>query len=312
MQDEQKQCDGDSIMKSKLTRRVPTSATIIALILGIAAMARAADPPNATNPPTALATTITVDPNTGLPIPPQWIDPNWKCPDQVLPDVNFDMPLTEVARRLRDTFKDAFDVILPNSCDWHPTDQTSTFDPSATVMKLQLKNVTATEVFNAMNMVFESENAPLRWELKMNGTRPLALLRVVPALFPQPAAAPPGAPSLPPVENKRMVFFVGDLVGDEKSGGMTMQQLFDTVCKVYDMGMGYDPGNGSSPSRSDIKFHKEAQLLVVNSPADRIDFVQNTLAALRQKEQMTERTAAGSKTKPEAPKKAEAAPEPNK
>ena len=36
---------------------------------------------------------------------------------------------------------------------------------------LQLRNVTASEVFNAMNLLFENNHTPLRWELKLNGRR---------------------------------------------------------------------------------------------------------------------------------------------
>lgn len=85
-----------------------------------------------------------------------------------------------------------------------------------------------------------------------------------------------------------------------------MEQLFNTVCQVYDMG--YDRGS----AHGDIKFHNEAQLLIVTASADKIDFVENTLAALRQKERISERTAVDFNTKSEAPKKAKAATEPNK
>ena len=296
-------------MKSKLSGRVPTLATITALMLGIAAMAHADDQKNAANPPTAPATPVPPGPNQPPAIAlPQWIDPDWKDPGGVMPEVGFDLPMTEVARRLRTMFKDAFDVILPGSCDLQNPNVPMPFliDPGNVNIKLQLKNVTATEVLNAMNLMFEAQNTPLRWELKMNGNRPLALLRVVPALFPQPFVTPPP----PPVEKKRMVFFVGDLVGNAKSGGMTMDHLFNTICSVYNMG--YAEMDQRPPSQNDLKFHAEAQLIIVNASVDKINFVQNTLAALRQKAQMPERKAVDSKTESETPKKSEAAPEPNK
>src|SRR5262245_20905450 len=59
-----------------------------------------------------------MDPATGLPMtqPPPWKDPNWKDPDKVLADVYFDsIPLAEVAKSLREQFKDAFDVLIPNT-----------------------------------------------------------------------------------------------------------------------------------------------------------------------------------------------------
>jgi len=296
-------------MKSKLTRRASTAAAITALMLGIASIASAADLQNTTNLPSAQAAAAATDPSTGLPVPTQaerWISPDWNDPGQVLPDVSFDLPLSEVAKNLRVSFKDAFDVILPNSCDWQNPDfqapSPSRVDAGAVMIKLQLKNVTATEIFNAMNLAFGNESIPLRWELRANGNRPLALLRVVPALLPPPVAASSGAPVPPPVEKKLMAFFVGGLA---KSGGRTTAQLFKTICEVYDLAY-------PAASQGDLKFHEEAQLIVVNASPDRIDFVRNTLAALEGKERMLARTAVDAKTKTEAPKKNEAAPDLNK
>jgi hypothetical protein len=308
MQGEAKQLHGDSNMKSKLTRQVPTGLTITALMLGLTTMARAGDPQNASTPPTAPVTTITADPNASLPVPTptdQWIQPNWTDPGLVLPEVDFDgYPLSDAGNKLRKQFKDAFDMILPGSCDWqNPDDSTPiSLDPSQVVMKLHLKNVTATEVFNAMNLVFEAESAPLRWELRMNGTRPLALLRVIPALLRHPMGEKEA--TLP---RKRMVFFVGDLVGDGKTGGMTMEKLFETVKQVYEAAYGDSGMNGDH-----LKFHQEAQLIIVNATFDKIDFVQHTLAALRDKAHMSKRTAVDSQLTPESQKKSEATSEPDK
>jgi len=294
-------------MKLKLTRQVPTALTITALMLGLTTMARAGDPQNASAPPTAPATTITADSNASLPVPApadQWIQPNWKDPGLVLPEVEFDLTLSDVGAKLRKQFHDGFDVILPGSCDWqNPDDSTPlSIDPHNVTMKLQLKNVTATEVFNAMNLVFEAESAPLRWELRMNGNRPLALLRVVPALLRHPMGEKEA-----PLPRRRMVFFVGDLVGDGKSGGMTMEKLFETVKQVYEAAYGDSGMNGDH-----LKFHQEAQLIIVNASIDKIDFVQHTLAALRDKARMSKRTAVDSQLTPEAQKKSDASSEPDK
>ena len=145
---------------------------------------------------------------------------------------------------------------------------------------MQLKNVTASEVFNAMNLMFETENMPYRWELKLNGTRPTALLRVLPGLL--PVVAPPPAPPEPRPPT-RMIYFVGDLIGDEKSGGLTMERLVETVAEVYQMSYGRPKG---SPSKSVLQFHKETQLLIVTGTTDQIEFVLQTLSALRQKVQL--------------------------
>jgi hypothetical protein len=119
--------------------------------------------------------------------------------------------------------------------------------------------------------MFEAENTPLRWELKMNGSRPLVVLRVLAMALP-----PPPPPARPPV---RKIFFVGDMVGDEKTGGMTIEQLVKTISEVYEMSYGASHG----PISDHLQFHKQAQLLVVNGSVDEISFVIETLSALRQK-----------------------------
>ena len=265
-----------------------------------------------------------VDPNTGLPITmpqpgsggglaapqpqpaPQWKDPNWKDPDIVLTNVSYEIPLGEVVRDLCYHFKDSFDVLTPVNPDLDR-------DWQSVMIRLQLKNVTASEVFNAMNLVFENDKTPLRWELKLNGKRPTALLRVLaepgpkkpsPAIdpttglpLPMPAIDPTtGLPvAAPAPEPKRMVYFVGDLTGDAKSGGMTMEQIFKAVEQVWDMTY-HEPGV--------VQFHKDAQLLIVSGTDDQIVFVQRTLAALREKVQLDRERhqAAESKPKTDEPK----------
>jgi len=233
-----------------------------------------------------------IDPATGLPVQqaPSWKDPNWKDPEKVLPDVSYDgLPLAEVARNLRQQFKDAFDVLIPSSWQ-NPYNPASTIDPGSFPVKMQLKNVTASEVFNAMNLVFEIENTPVRWELQMNGKRPTAVIRVVQALVP---SGPVGYVEPP----RRTIYFVGDLVGDEKSGGMSIEKLLKTVEEIYQLSYG-TPGGV-------LRFHKEAQLLIVTGTVDQIDFVQQTLSALRQKndlKEMSQTKAAKPKTKADEPK----------
>jgi hypothetical protein len=239
--------------------------------------ARAADNKNL-NPAAALPAPPAIDPATGLPLPlptspapKEWKDPNWKDPDITLTNVIYDrLPLSEVARDLRDKFKDYFDVLMPKG--WRdPRSKTEVINPESFDVNLQLKNVTASEVFGAMNLVFETENTPVRWELMINGTRPTAVLRVLPELVPFDPNQPP-----PPAEPKRMIYFVGDLIGDEKSSGMTMEQIARTVSVVYQMA--YGPS-----ARVRLQFHQEAQLLVVTGTPEEIGFVQNALSALRQK-----------------------------
>ncbi len=169
------------------------------------------------------------------------------------------------------------------------------------MIRLQLKNVTASEVFNAMNLVFENDRTPLRWELKLNGKRPTALLRILvesghknlpPAIDPTTGLPLPPEPS----ETKRGVYFVGYLLGDEKSGGMTMEHLVQTLSEVQQMSFGSEGG---------LQFHKQAQLVIVTGTDAEIEFIGNTLTALKQKEELdaarkAQSKSADSKSKSEA------------
>ena len=261
-------------------------ALVAALTMVSAVVSRAADNKNVVTPAPSLPAPPTIDPATGLPIlqpSAPWKDPNWKDPDQVLPDCSYDgLPLSEVSKDLRDRFKNAFDVLTPY--EWRnpgdPSRSIDPIDPQSFLIRMRLKNVTASEVFNAMNLLFETENTPLRWELTMNGKRPTALLRVLSALVPVASVVPQPSPQEP----QRMIYFVGELLADEKSGGMTMEQLIDTISEVYDMS---DLSAGkTSPISSNLKFHKQAQLLIAKGTVDQIRLLEQIIAALKQKAQL--------------------------
>jgi hypothetical protein len=258
-------------------------------------------------PPYAAAQAI--DPATGLPIPqpaPEWKDPNWKDPEKVLRQVVYDnVSVSEVVSDLRQQFTNDFDVLVP--AGWsNPQDPNSQIDPKNYQVNLKLKNVSASEIFNAMNLEFEAENVPLRWRLLMNGKRQLALLRVVPELVP-PSAGPRIDPAtgLPigaaplPAPRKSMVFFVGDLVGDEKSGGMSMEQIVDTVSELWKMNY-----PNETVGMDGVRFHKGAQVLVVNGDDDHIVFLNQVLGALRDKARLAKAKAKSvdSKAKEDEPK----------
>jgi hypothetical protein len=280
-------------MNSKLRTLIPAVVVIglIAVLTTVpAVVAHATDKKNVVNPTLSVPTPSPIDPTTGLPVlpPAPWKDPNWKDPDKVLTDFSYDgVPLSEVADHLREQFKGAFDVLTPNERH-DPNNPAVAFDPRGTPIKMQLKNVTASEVFNAMNLVFETDNTPLRWELKMNGNRPTAVLRVL------------GYAYAPPPDRK--IYFVGDLIGDEKSGGMTMEQLVKTVSEVYEMSY----GTSQDAISAHLQFHKQAQLLIVTSTVDQEGFVLQTIVALREKARLEHKPlppkAAEAKVKTEAPK----------
>jgi len=104
----------------------------------------------------------------------------------------------------------------------------------------------------------------------LNGHRQIALLRVLIDPTPQVDMAAP----MPGAEKQRRIFFVGNLIGDEKDGGMSMEQIIKTVTDVWEM---------ADVSGGNIKFHKDAQLLVVTGTAGQMDFMEQTLKALQQK-----------------------------
>lgn len=264
-------------MDFKLTNRTSRALLLLlgALTLAAGTTVCAAEPKVDTfGAPPPQAVPPTIDPLTGLPRPP-WKDPEWPDPEKRMSEFFLDaIPLRQVVELLQKEFKWAFDVLIPNA--WQDLrNPAEVLDPGSTSIKMQLKNVTASEVFNAMNVMFDLEKTPYRWELRMNGNRPTAILRVLPELL------TPAAPAPPPPPQTRQVFFVGDLTGDEKPGRLTMEQLVKIVSEIYQMSFGPLPGV--------LQFHKEAQLLIVTGTGDMIAFAQQTLAALREKARAQEK-----------------------
>lgn len=240
-----------------------------------------------------------IDPATGLPIAPaipEWKDPEWKDPSTTVSDVNFEgMPIGDIANLIRDQFKGAFDVILPS-----PTSEQGVNTLTGTLVpptdwihysnfELRLKNVTASELFHAMNLVFENDKTPLRWELKVNGHRQIALLRL---LVEKNSSATP-----PPSQQMRKIFFVGDLTGDEKNGGMSMAGIIKTITDIWQM---------TDTTSGNIQFHESAQLLVVTGTPEQIGYAQDILNGLKQKTQWDrfkyESKSADAKSKTDEPK----------
>lgn len=260
-------------MKSKLQIQMLAASLILIASLATASAQPAPHRAPPVNPAAAQpAPFALIDPNTGLPLPPppppepQWIDSNWSDPAIVLTNVSYDgLPLSEVARDLRERFKGQFDILsMPKTFDREWGNEIT--------VQLQLKNVRASDVFNAMNLVFENDRTPVRWELKASG-HPLVLLRVL------PEAGPKNVPQeAKPAETHRTVYFVGNLIGDEKSGGMPMDHIIKTILNIW-------PADLGKPEEV-IQFHKEAQLLVVNGTPDQLEFVHQALTALEQKVEM--------------------------
>jgi hypothetical protein len=257
------------------------------------ALAGAADKKNQPPPPPMGPQPGAIDPATGLPAAsaPQRKDSGWKDPDKKLTVTYDGLPVEEVTADLRKQFNEAFDIVIPRG-----TLPGNNFEAAGVPIRIQLKNVSASELFNAMNLMFEAENTPLRWELKINGSRPMVVLRVL---------SMAGWPTPPPEPPQRKIFFVGDMVDEEKRGRMTMEQLVKTVSEVYEMSYGAAHGGVSDH----LQFHKQAQLLIVTGTIDETSFVIETLSALRQKIERNDLGAGGggkaetkaSTEKPKAP-----------
>jgi hypothetical protein len=96
-------------------------------------------------------------------------------------------------------------------------------------------------------------------------------LRVLPDAAPK--ADPFAQPK--PAEIKRTVYFVGNLIGDEKSGGLTMDQIIKTISEIWPA----DLGN----MKEVVQFHTESQMLIANGTRNQLDFIQQTLQALGRK-----------------------------
>ena len=280
-------------MKTKLQLR--TSAAIFILIASIAAVLAQPAPGNSpvVNPATGLpapGVAPTIDLTTGLTAPaafaePQWIDPNWTDPGIVLTNVVYDnVPLNVVADILRQRFENYFDILpMPRTYGQDWGNQIS--------IQLQLRNVKASEIFNAMNLVFENDRTPLRWKLKVNGNRPTVLLRVLPEAAPEP----------PPVVRK--VFFVGDLFGVKKSDGTNdLQQISRIVDAIQVV---WERSGVRPPTLNNVvQLYMPAQLLIIIGTPEQIDLAQQTLLALKQKAELerSRQKAAELKPKTDEPK----------
>jgi len=215
------------------------------------------------DPATGLPTSV--DPTTGLPASHEWIDAAWDEPSLVLTNIDFDgLPLSEVVRRLREWFKGSFDVLpFPEgNTDW-----------GSTIINLKLTNVKAADLINAMNLLFENSKFPVRWQLVIYHDHPYLILRDI---KPSPIESAANEPKI------RRIFFVGDLLGDGP-GGMTMEKMNETISDLWKTSFGSAPmGN--------IGFHQESQMLVFSGTAEQADFIQLTLAALKERSQWLRKT----------------------
>jgi hypothetical protein len=140
-------------------------------------------------------------------------------------------------------------------------------------------------------MLFEIENWPCRWELVMNGHRPVAVLRP-PELEPPPAAPAGGTVEARAQSVGHMVAYVGNLLGTPDLGRMTPDALCETLEKT---------ANQTFPGSSTIKvqFHRGAELVVLSGTDEELRVMNEVLLAL--KERVSDRRKGGAPGEPEAP-----------
>ncbi len=254
-------------------RSISPATLALGLWLGLALAAcrvAAADPTNAA----ALAPRTA--PPTGLVVPPEW---KAEAPAH---DYDFlNIPLTEVVRELQRQAKQQFDVLLPSVGAPHvapgaPGVPVERMDPSALGITLRLKNVSVIEVFQAMNMLFEIDHTPVRWELVMNGHRPAAVLHVLEAELHPPGPSSSLPPEARPQAASRSVVFVGDLLGEADAGGMNPESLCGILAQTA------SDAFGASGTRK-IQFHKGAELLILSGTDEELHFMKDVLQALKEK-----------------------------
>ena len=217
----------------------------------------------------------------------------WEHPMKRMPEVDFDVvPLSEVVEFLQEAYDHQFDAIVPEGRIF---DEPATLDPSTglplpapapshietgdQLIDLKLRNVTATEVFKAMNLLFEEQRNQLQWDLVMNGERSTAVLRVLD--YPVKPEKPP-----PPPPRKQAIFFVGDLIGPENPNDLTMESLREVIVEVW-----FNTPKVNEASREEtpaINYHEKAELLIMLGTEDEINSVTQTLKALKDRAEWNE------------------------
>ena len=247
--------------------------------------------------------TNTAVPPPRAPVPTKLVvPPEWKVKAEIPDFISDNLPLVEVSRNLQAQCQQQFDVLIPKdpvpvapqpSPDGIPPPPELLTNPwGATSIGLRLNNVNVIEVFQAMNMLFEIERKPLRWELVMNGRRPVAVLHELESA--PPSAVPAGGTQTPPsnLAISRSVVFVGDLLGGPDSGGMKP----DTLCEILKETVGNMFPASSTPK---IQFHRAAELLVLSGTDEELRFMKDVLQALKEKSNhQLKRNTAGAQEPP--------------
>lgn len=177
--------------------------------------------------------------------------------------------LNEVALDFAKLFENQFDVILP------PNDPA----PAPITLQMRLKDVRAIEVFNAMNLYFQAQKLEARWTLTLNGTRPTAILTVL------PPSKPPVAPTPPPATEKiaPTVFSIVEILSLNSAAGdkQPTDSLADAIAAVLDDLQKPGRAKVNAPGGPILKMHAQAGILVFSGTWEETELVRSTLAALK-------------------------------
>jgi hypothetical protein len=177
--------------------------------------------------------------------------------------------LNEVALNFARIFENQFDVILP------PNDRAT----SSITLQMRLKDVRAIEVFNAMNLYFQAQKLEARWTLTLNGTRPTAILTVLPPSKPPVAATPPPATEkiAPTVFSIVEILSLNSEAGDKQP----TDSLADAIAAVLDDLQKPGRAKVNAPGGPTLKMHAQAGILVFSGTWEETELVRSTLAALK-------------------------------
>jgi hypothetical protein len=177
--------------------------------------------------------------------------------EPVLAAIAFDgLPLSEVVKVVHSKFHGEFDVIVPDSDD-------------SIAIRLSLRNVTYSEIFDAMNQLFTAQQTPFFWSFMQNGSRPTFTL--MPRSSPNPT---------PEEERTHMVVYVGNSTTPD----WPAEKMAELLSKIV---LGEDFGTLAGSDRSGPKFsvnlHKSAEILVLSGSKKQVQFAFEALEAIREK-----------------------------
>jgi hypothetical protein len=136
-------------------------------------------------------------------------------------------------------------------------------DPGTMPVHLSLRNVTAEEIFNAMNLLFSAEERPYRWDLIVNGSRPMAVLK------------PLHAARQPQEEPSTSVIYVGE----STSPNWPVEKMAELVQDMVDHDF---VTINNSHWNFRVSVHKPADIIVLVGSARQIAFAAAALQAIEQ------------------------------